>query len=204
MNSKWLEWARKIQAIAQNGLTYAQDVFDQQRYEELQNISAEIIEEYSNHTFTEIKDLFSKEFGYATPKVDVRGVVFRGDTILLVKEKGDNKWTLPGGWADVGESPSENVVREVYEESGYQTRAVRVLAVYDKSKHPHTPETPFHVYKLFFLCEIFGGVPRGGIETEDASFFRLDALPELSLSRVTAEQIARMYELRSELFTAFD
>ncbi len=78
-------------------------------------------------------------FGYATPKVDVRGSVFRDDQILLVKERADGLWTLPGGWADVNESPREAVVREIMEESGYHTRANKLLAVWDRAKHQHTP-----------------------------------------------------------------
>jgi ADP-ribose pyrophosphatase YjhB (NUDIX family) len=123
----------------------------------------------------------------------VRGAVFRDDMILLVKERSDGGWTLPGGWADVGDSPSDAVVREIVEESGYQTRAVKLLALYDRNKHAHTPY-PYHAYKLFFLCELIGGAPAHSVETDDVAFFRRDAIPELSLTRITPAQIARLFE----------
>ena len=131
--------------------------------------------------------------GYATPKVDVRGVVFRDEKILLVKERRDGRWTLPGGWADVNDSPGEATVREVYEESGYSTRAIKLLACYDRHKHGHPPFA-FHIYKLFFQCELLGGKPTNSIETEDVGWFSENEIPPLSLPRVTPEQIARFFE----------
>jgi ADP-ribose pyrophosphatase YjhB (NUDIX family) len=132
--------------------------------------------------------------GHATPKVDVRGVVFRDEAILLVRERADGRWSLPGGWADVYDSPSEATVREIWEESGYRTRAVKLLALYDRTKQGHTP-MPFHAYKVIFQCEITGGEPQGGsVETDGVGFFREGELPELSISRVTAAQIARFFE----------
>ena len=160
---------------------------------------------YSNVEHSYVLDLFSREVGYATPKVDVRGAIFRDDTILLVKERADGCWTLPGGWADVGESPSEVVVKEVYEESGYQARAIKLLAVYDRDKQGHPP-LPFYVYKLFFKCELIGGSPSSSIETEEVGFFPEDALPELSLGRVTPAQITRLFQhyRQPDLPTDFD
>ncbi len=139
-------------------------------------------------------DLFSQEGGYATPKVDVRGAVFRDDRILLVKEKIDGGWTLPGGWADPCQSPSEAVVREVFEESGFEVRAVKLAAIYDRSRHAHLPPMPFHLYKLFFLCEITGGAAKESYETTGVDFFAEDAIPPLSISRTLPFQIARMFE----------
>jgi ADP-ribose pyrophosphatase YjhB (NUDIX family) len=126
----------------------------------------------------------------------VRGVLFRDDRLLLVREVSDGAWTLPGGWADVNESPAECVVREVREESGFESRAVKLLAVYDRSRHPHVPPFAFHVYKLFIACDIVGGAAGTSPETSDAAFFAEDALPPLSLSRVTGTQIARMFAHR--------
>jgi len=193
MQPKWLEWAQKLQAIAQNGLTYSEGVYDIERYKQLRAIATEIMATYSNVEHSYVLDLFSGEVGYATPKVDVRGAIFRDDTILLVKERADGLWTLPGGWADVGESPSEVVVKEVYEESGYQVRATKLLAVYDRNKQGHPP-FPFYVYKLFFHCELIGGSPSSSIETEAVDFFPEDALPELSIGRVTPAQITRLFQ----------
>jgi ADP-ribose pyrophosphatase YjhB (NUDIX family) len=196
MEPNWIEWAKRLQAIAQNGLTFAETSFDVERYAAVRQIAAEMIAAGSNVEFQRVLDLLSDDVGYATPKVDVRAVIFRDDALLLVKERDEGRWTLPGGWADVGESPRENVVREVAEESGYQVRATKLLAVYDRSLHAHEPPFPFHVYKLFFQCEIVGGAAETRFETSAAAFFRADSLPPLSLTRVTPAQIDRMFEHR--------
>ena len=193
---QWLQWSKRLMAIAQNGLTFAENPFDRERYEAVRAIAAEILSDHTGSDPSQIVDLFSREVGYATPKVDVRGVVFRDDTILLVKERADGLWTLPGGWADVNESPSEAVVREVFEESGYRTRATKLLAVLDRSKHPHVPSLPFHIYKLFILCELLGGEAVTSHETEAVAFFREHELPDFSLPRTTPEQVARLFEHR--------
>ena len=126
MNPKWLQWAKLLQSIAQNGLTFAQDPYDRDRYTQLQRIAAEIMSTHSGAEFPQLLDLFQQERGYATPKVDVRAAVFRHNEILLVREREDGRWSLPGGWADVGESPSQVAVREIMEESGYSARAVKL------------------------------------------------------------------------------
>ena len=205
MEPNWLTWARKLQAIGQNGLAYSKDPFDIERFEELRELALEILQNYTDSDLPRIRDLFASEHGHATPKVDVRGVVFNEDAILLVRERADGKWTLPGGWVDVNESPSESVVREVFEESGYQTKALKLLACYDRNRHPHPPH-PYHVYKLFFYCEILGGSPSTSYETDGVDFFKQDAIPELSTGRVTSAQIDRFFEfLRSpDLPTDFD
>ena len=194
LDPKWLRWSRQLMAIAQNGLTFVNNPFDKERYEAIRAIAAEILSDHTGTDWSQITDLFSREVGYATPKVDVRGVVIRDNTILLVKERADGLWTLPGGWADVNESPSEAVVREVYEESGYRTRAARLLAVLDRSKHCNIPPLPFHIYKIFILCELLGGDPATSHEIDDVAFFAENELPELSLSRTTPAQIVRMFE----------
>lgn len=204
---QWLDWAKRLNAIAQTGLAYTEGIYDRERYESLRQIAAEIMAHHSDADPEYIVDLFANESGYATPKVDVRGVVFNDEgRILLVRETADGGWTLPGGWADVQSSPSKNVTREIEEESGYQTRAVKLLAVYDRSLHPHQPPFPHHVYKLFFLCEITGGAPRASIETYGVGFFGEDELPELSVSRVLPDQIQRFFEHRrnAEWPTEFD
>lgn len=188
-----LEWARKVQAIAQSGLAFTTDPFDRERYEELQDLTASILARKFDRPEGEIECLWLHEEGYATPKVDVRGAVFVDGRILLVRERSDRMWTLPGGWADVNESPSEAVVREVYEESGFRTRPTKLAALYDRNRHPHPPML-FHVYKLFFLCEVKGGSARTGLETDDVQFFLPDKLPDLSTQRVTRGQIQRLFE----------
>jgi len=193
MSPQWLEWAKSLQAIAQNGLAFSQDPFDIERYGSVRQIAAEMMSAYSDVPVERVLDLFTREVGYATPKVDVRGAVFRNNTLLLVRERQDKCWTLPGGWADVGEAPSECIVREIQEESGYHTRAVKLLAVYDRNRHPHPP-LPYHVYKLFFQCELLGGSPLPSTETDGVGFFGENQIPDLSLTRVTPSQIAQVFE----------
>jgi ADP-ribose pyrophosphatase YjhB (NUDIX family) len=194
MEPRWIKWARALQAISQTGLHFAENKYDLERYSQIQEIAAEVFSDYGKINKEVVKNLFAKESGYATPKVDVRGVVFRNSKILLVREiADDNLWTLPGGWADVNESPSEAVVREVLEESGYETRTVKLLAVYDRAKHDHVPPYPYHIYKLFFLCEIIRGKAKPSGETSEIAFFSEHDIPELSISRVTPKQIARFF-----------
>ena len=193
MNPTWLDWARRLQAIAQSGLAYSPNQYDLERYEAVLKIAAEMMADGSASPVAPIRDLFAREAGHATPKVDVRGAVFREDRILLVLERTDGGWTLPGGWADVGESPAEATVREVREESGYETRAVKLLAVYDRDRHGHPP-IPFHAYKIFFKCELMGGEPALSHETAGVDWFGEEGLPALSTSRVTEAQIHRFFE----------
>ncbi len=205
MQPKWLEWAQQIQAIAQKGLNYSQNPFQVEDYKLLRSIAADIISTYSQVEPSEILDLLVKEIGYPTPKVAVRGAVFQDHKILLVKERSDGCYALPGGWAEVGESPGEATVREVFEESGYQTRPVKLLAVYDINKQGFPPH-PHGIYKLFFQCEIIGGSPTSSIETDEVKFFAKDAIPQLSPTRVTPAQITRFFQhyYHRDLPTDFD
>jgi ADP-ribose pyrophosphatase YjhB (NUDIX family) len=205
MSIDWLGWARRVQALAQNGLTYTEGPFDRERYEELHRISMEMLAACGGTDPARIEALFDGETGYVTPKVDVRGVVFRGDRILLVREIEDGLWTLPGGWADAGDSPSHAVIKEIREESGFIVEAVKVLAVYDRDLHD-VPPLPWHVYKLFIRCEIRGGSARHSLETDGVGFFAEEEIPPLSAGRVTASQIRRMFDHQREpaLATDFD
>lgn len=205
MKEKWLELAQKLQSIAQSGLFYSNNEFEIERYKLVMEIAEEMISMKTGFDKEEIHKLFIREAGHSTPKVDVRGVVFKDDKILLVKEKVDGKWTVPGGWADVGSTPSENAEREVFEESGFRVKAKKVLAVYDRNKQGHTPYI-FHLYKIFFLCELIGGEAKTSFETDDVGFFGLDELPELSTGRITRKQIERFFEhyKNPDLPTDFD
>ncbi len=194
MEPKWLDWARRLAAISQSGLTYSDNHYEIERYQTIRDIAAEMMADGGRLEKVRLVELFSREAGYATPKVDVRGAAFRDDTILLVKESVDGLWTLPGGWADVGDSPSEAVERELLEESGFEVRTVKLCAVYDRNKHPHKPSFPFHLYKLFFLCEITGGEPKTSPETDAVEFFKETEIPPLSEGRVLPQQIKRMFE----------
>jgi len=194
MEPIWIDWAKRLQAIAQTGLTYADSPYDVERYEAVRHIAAEMTANRSETELPRVLDLFSSDAGYATPKVDVRAAIFHNDSVLLVRERSDGHWTLPGGWADVGEAPSECVAREAKEETGYDVQVQKLLAVYDRSRHPHEPPFPFHVYKMFFLCRIVGGRATRNNEIDEIGFFTRDVIPPLSLTRITPQQIDRMFE----------
>ncbi len=190
-----MAWAKRLQAIAQTGLTYARDQYDVERYRAVRRIATEMIAACSTAiSSAELLDIFNCEVGYATPKIDVRAAVFSQDSLLLVKERSEGAWALPGGWADVGDSPSVAAVRETREESGYDVVARKLAAVYDRDhqRHGHPPMA-YHLYKLFFICEPVGGMAKPSIETEEVAFFREDRLPNLSVARVTAQQIAHLF-----------
>jgi ADP-ribose pyrophosphatase YjhB (NUDIX family) len=148
---------------------------------------------HSTGTLEEARDLLALETGPATPKVDVRAAVFKEGRILLVKEPGEGGWSVPGGWADVGESPSEAAARETLEESGYKVKPVRLVATYDRDRRGHPPMA-YHVYKLVYLCDVLDDVPLSDVDTERARFFGEHEIPELSVTRVTRPQISRFFE----------
>ncbi|MFB1050320.1 NUDIX hydrolase [Paraliobacillus sp. JSM ZJ581] len=197
MSGKWLDWAKRMQAIAQAGLTFSKDVFDKERYQELSDLSVEIMHEYTEVKTDKITELFTNETGYPTPKVDVRAAVFKHDQLLLVKEKSDNTWALPGGFCEIGSSASDNLRKEVKEEAGLTIEPSRLLAVLDKNKHDHPPD-PYHFYKLFIYCDIVGGDTQTGVETNGVQFFSENNLPNLSLKRNTEAQIKMMFDFMKD------
>ena len=189
----WLRQAQRLAALAQNGLTYARDHFDRARYEELRTIAAEMMAHVAAAPVERVRELLETQSGYATPKVDVRGAVFDQDRVLLVREVLDGLWTLPGGWADPGDTPREAVEREIREESGIEARAVKLAAVYERDRQGHPPFA-FAAFKLFFVCERTGGEERVSDETDGVGFFPMSSVPPLSLGRVLPRQIERLLE----------
>ena len=200
-----LDWARKVQALAQNGLAFTRDPFDRERYHELRDLATALLAGALEIPIERLRTLWDGEPGYATPKVDVRGAIFEDERVLLVRERSDGRWTLPGGWVDVNDAPSAAVAREIREESGYEARAVKLAALVDRRRHPHPPAI-HHIYKLMFVCERTGGEPAAGTETDAVDFFPVRALPELSTGRILAPQIERLYthHLHPDLPTDFD
>lgn len=191
---KQLEWAKKLKAISQAGHTYSKDKFDLERFDQIQQIAFEMLAEISHVPIEKISNLFIPETGYPTPKVDVRAGVIRDNKILLVREREDGCWTLPGGWGDVCETPTQGVIREVFEESGFTVNNPRLIAVKDRDVHPYLPKFPFHIYKMFFLCELVSGAPTTNIEISEIDFFSLNELPPLSQSRVLPEDIKLVFD----------
>lgn len=188
---------RELQSIAQAGLTYTRDDYDRDRFARLRDLTAELLAEQTGQDAAEVTALLRVEQGYLTPKVDVRALVLNaaGD-VLLTRERADGRWSLPGGWADPGESPREIAVREVREETGREVRAVRLLAVFDKGKHAHPPDL-WAVYKLNLLCELVGADTEhpANTETLESGWFSVEQLPSLSLGRNLPEQVRRLVEL---------
>ncbi len=193
IENQLLELTKRIKSISDTGLVYAESEYDKERYEELLSISLELFSLLSGTEVSEVTNFFNGNKDYPTAKVDVRGMVLNEKKeILLVQEKIDGKWTLPGGWADVGYAPSEVVRKEIQEETGLESNVLKLLAVYDKKCHPHPPQ-PFYVYKLMFLCEITGGVLKPSFDIEAAAYFDLQNLPELSEDRILESQIKQLY-----------
>lgn len=193
MSFDWLDIAKRLQAIAQTGLAFNHDKYDRERYQMIRDISVEILKNYTDAPVNKIVDVFASETGYQTPKVDIRGVVFREGKILMVQEGIDGNWTLPGGWADVCYSPFEIAEKEVWEEAGLKVKPKKLLAVFDKAKHDH-PVDVWHVYKLFILCEDSGGEIKPGMETLDAKWISREEKLPLSTPRITQDQIDIMFE----------
>jgi ADP-ribose pyrophosphatase YjhB (NUDIX family) len=204
----WLAWAREVQAIAQTGLTFAENPYDRERYEALRALAARVMASAGDADLAAVAGLFAAQEGYATPKIDVRGAVFdAAGRILMVREALDaGRWTLPGGWADVNLTAAENVAKEVLEESGFIVKVGKLAAALDRTRQGHDPG-PFSAYKLFFLCEIIGGAAQTSHETTEVGFFGEHELPaDISTGRVLPHQLHRMFVHRRDpgLPTEFD
>ena len=186
---RWLELAREIQAIAQTGRHFAENEYQAERFERLAEIAAEMISLNSDLEYTSLADAFRAQIGYATPRVDVRAAVFRDGKLLMVRERQDGGWTMPGGWVDVGDVPSQAAERETWEEAGFHVRAKRLIGVYDANRVG--PLQVFHAVKLLFLCELLDGEPQPSRETSAVDFFGADEIPEvLSGERTRPRHIA--------------
>ena len=189
-----LDLSKRINALSEIGLTYAVNQYDIERYHELRSISRQLMSKVIGQPIQTLEGLFRNEHEYKTPQVDIRAVVFdRQDNLLLVREKADGMWSLPGGWADVGFSPSEVAVKEVQEETGLMVQPERLIAVFDKKCHPHPPHLHY-VYKIFIGCKLLGGELQTVFDTLDANFFAENNIPVLSQERVTTEQVRLLFE----------
>lgn len=187
-SDKLLAWAVELQSMAQTALYYCKDKFDTERFQRIRDISAEMMALKSEVSFDKVRNLFCGDEGYRTPKIDTRGAVFRGEKILLVQEN-DLRWTLPGGWCDVDQSPAENTIKEVFEEAGLKISVDKLVAVHDRNKR-NAQNYIFGVVKFFFLCTEFGGEFQKNIETVASKFFAEDEIPNnLAEEKCTAEQI---------------
>lgn len=192
LNEPWLKWAIDIQSIAQAGIEYTKDIYDKERYEMLRDIAAEMISFKTEIPKDKVYNLFCNEKGYQTPKIDTRGAVFKDSKILLVHEN-TGKWSLPGGWCDVLESVASNTVKEVREESGYNVKCNKVIAIHDRNKRNH-PIYAYGVCKIFVQCDLIDGEFVENIETTEAKFFDLEEIPELAEEKCTKEQVKMCFD----------
>lgn len=194
--SRLIEIAKRMRALAQSALTYIDDEYQLERYNEYLELSDEIISNVSGHELNDIKDCFHLQKEYATPKVDIRAVIFNDkNEILMIRESEDSLWALPGGWADIGCSPKEVAIKEAKEETGFDVEVVRLMAVLDTKFHNH-PQQPFYIYKMFFLCRVTGGEFTEAFDILDRGFFALDNLPPLSEKRGSRQSIEMMFRLK--------
>ena len=185
---KWLGIAREIQQLAQTGAAFAVTDYEKDRYKRLTEITAEIVEHHTILEKESVAKVLMEHPGYATPKIDVRAAVFKDGKILLVQETTDNCWAMPGGWADVGDVPSEVAIRECKEESGFDVKPIKVIGVFDANRVGGRLEF-FHAFKIIFLCELIGGKAAPSDETLDVRFFDLNELPALSLNRTNEKHL---------------
>lgn len=195
ISANLLNQIKKIKSLAEAGLVFNKENYDAERYEELRAISLEMMSILADVKVEQLSDFFLPEADYPTPKVDVRGLILNENKeVLLVKETVDGKWTLPGGWADIGLTPKENVLKEIEEETGFKAEVKRLLAVLDKREYPHPPQTHY-VYKLCFLCEITEGSFDPNFDIGEVDWFDINNLPELSPDRILKEQLQTLYDL---------
>lgn len=193
-----LNLIKRIKSLSETGIIYNQNEYDKERYEELLAISVELLSMVSEKPLTVLNNFFIPPSDYPTPKVDIRAFSLnKANEILLVKEKLDGKWSLPGGWGDIGFSPSEVITKEIKEETGLDSKVTKLLAIYDKKCHPHPPQ-PFYVYKLVFLCEIFEGEINTSFDIQEANYFSIDNLPVLSEDRILKSQLLQLYKMVME------
>ncbi len=203
-NKNWTSFIHSVQAIAQSGLAYAENPYEKERYEQLIDLASKMYSKLTKLDLSQIKKALQTEEGYITPKICVRGLCLENDNILLVKETANDRWSLPGGWADVGLSAAENMQKEMKEETGFDCDIKRLLAFWDKEKHEHPPHWP-HTYIACFLCEKISGEKKLSHEISAIDFFPLDKLPTLCTHRVTKNQIQRLIEIsKRDLATDFD
>jgi ADP-ribose pyrophosphatase YjhB (NUDIX family) len=189
---EWLRWARELQALSQIGISTHSEGYDLENYRRVGEIAAEMVAHQTDLPTVDVKECFRVQPGYATAKVDVRGAVVRDGALLLVRERSDGRWAMPGGWADVGDLPSAMVAREVREESGFVVRPTRVVGVFDANRSPRAMEF-FHAYKVVFLCDLVAGEPTPSDETSDVAFFPPDDLPPLSRFRTDDRHVSEVF-----------
>jgi ADP-ribose pyrophosphatase YjhB (NUDIX family) len=195
MEHSWLIALKRLHALATSGLAFTDSDYEKDRYTEIQSLVSDLLSEFSRLQISDIdRALEHPEGGYQTPKLDVRAAVIQNNKILLVQEKTDSRWALPGGYADVGLSAAQNAVKEVWEEAGIRVGTSKLYAVRHKAKGKFKPDLR-DFYKLYFLCDQCDDADlQAGSEVMEAEFFSLDELPELSTGRTIVDDLERAFQ----------
>ncbi len=186
---------KRLKNIADLGLLYAKDPFDRERYEELHHISLSMMARLTDTPLSKLTDFYLENSDYPTPKVDIRAFVMdENDNFLMVRESEDGGWSLPGGWADIGFSPREVAVKEVFEETGLRVEAQHLMAVFDKKCHPHPPQATY-VYKIVLSCKMtdYPQTEQKGFDILDVGWFSIYNLPPLSTHRIVESQLLLLH-----------
>ena len=200
IKNEFYEFLLKIHSIAKIGMVYSRDPYAIANYEEINELTKAMLEKFMDVSF-ERPSMFSRDI-YPTPNVSVRTIIFDDQNrVLLVKEVKDGCYSLPGGWCDLYESPSEAAIKECYQEAGAKVMITGLVGILNRTpiKGPQAiPE-----YMIVFKGEVMGSLDQVGFETSEASWFPLDDLPEISI-KVTKEEVKKVIEAARNGTVLFD
>ena len=190
--SDFAKYLQRMIALTYTGLTFTKDPFDRERYEDLRGLLSELLNQASDLDSEEVAEVLKPTSAYATPLMDVRAWIIEDEKICLVRGQGENDWALPGGFGEVGYSPTENILKEIEEETGFEAKVERLLAVFDTNRFQLQSK---QYAKFVFECKLLDGQFQKNQEIADLQFFAIDQLPALSEKRITKEQIEILWQV---------
>ncbi len=190
--SDFVKYLQRMIALTDTGLTFTKDPFDRERYEDLRSLLSEMLNQASDLDAEEVAEVLKPTSAYATPLMDVRAWIVEDEKICLVRGQGENDWALPGGFGEVGYSPTENILKEIEEETGFEAKVERLLAVFDTDRFQLQSK---QYVKFVFECKLLAGQFQENQEIADLQFFAIDQLPNLSEKRITKEQIEILWQV---------
>ena len=190
--SDFVKYLQRMIAITDTGLTFTKDPFDRERYEDLRDLLSEMLNQASDLNSEEVAEVLKPTSAYSTPLMDVRAWIVEDEKICLVRGQGENDWALPGGFGEVGYSPTENILKEIEEETGFEAKVERLLAVFDTNRFQLQSK---QYAKFVFECKLLDGQFQENQEIADLQFFAIDQLPALSEKRITKEQIELLWQV---------
>lgn len=163
----------ELRTMACNGLTYATNPYDRERYERLLQLTSQSYAEILDLPSAQVREKLRTEVGYITPKVGADAAIFdKGGRILLHLRADDNCWCLPCGWVDANESPIEAAVREVYEETGLHARPLELVDVFTRKAGRYG--NLYTMIAVVYLCEVTGGELTHSHEGLDLRYWSID------------------------------